>query len=197
MKAYVIDTSALLDDPELIYSLGSGDMVVIPTAVIKELDIHKKGDDESAKSARDVARTLDLLGSYGNLAAGAQLKTGTILGTSTQSKKIKDFTDDIDNRIVGCALKLKGEHRYVAVVSRDRKMRDVARARGLRAKNYPFCLTMLDKTPEPVVVLPAKTATVKPALRKERLFSRIFRGLRALLKNHGDRRPLHTGGRML
>ncbi|MDA8085735.1 MAG: PIN domain-containing protein [Nitrospiraceae bacterium] len=168
MKAYVLDTSALLYDPDLIYELGAGDMAVIPTAVIKELDIHKKDDDGHGRAARDIARTLDTLGFYKNLAEGGQLMTGTILRTCTEFKKITDFKSDIDNRVVGTALKLKGSHKYVAVVSRDKEMRDVARAHGLKAKNYPFSLTKLDEEKTQNKMPPsAKITPIRPRIRPE------------------------------
>lgn len=192
MKVFVLDTSALLYDPDLIYELGSGDMAVIPTAVIKELDIHKKGDDEHARAARDMARTLDILGSYKNFAEGGQLRTGTILRTYTEFKKTTDFKSDIDNRIVGTALKLKGSYKYVAVVSRDREMRDVARAHGLRAKNYPFSLTKLDEEKaQNTAPSAAKITSIRPRIRPEVSKIRIAR------QSPEQRGPLAWLSRML
>ena len=186
MKAYVVDTTALLYEPEMIYKMGLDDTVVIPTAVIKELDACKRSEEElKARAARDFARTLDQLGSYQNLAAGARLKTGTILRTCTAFERIRDFESDIDNRIVGAALKLKGEYGYVAVVSRDREMRDVARAKGLRAKNWPLSLTRLDKA-APVASDKVKTMEIHRPLRNEGLLRRLFRLLMAAFLKSGE-----------
>lgn len=182
MKAYVIDTGVLLDDPDMINKLGIDQTVIIPTAVIKELDMNKTSQDEHmAKAARQMARTLDHLGSYKDLVAGGQLNTGTILRTCTGYERIGDFGDDIDNRIVGTALKLKSEFRYVAVVSKDRAMRDVARSYGLRAKNYPFYLTSLDKMAPAAAPAPLKTTA--PA--RESFLRRLLRHLKAALKISG------------
>ena len=178
MKAYVIDTSALIEEPELIYKLGAEEVAVIPLAVVKELDINKKSEDTHVASAsREVSRTLDLLGSYQNLASGAKLKTGAILKTCTEYEKIGDFgANDIDNRIVGAAMKLKNEYKYVAVVSRDREMRDVARAHGLRAKNYPFSLTKLDEVKtQNTSPSSAKITPIRPRIRPEVSKIRIAR----------------------
>jgi predicted ribonuclease YlaK len=158
MKAYVLDSTALLYEPDMIYKMGFGDTLVVPTAVFRDIDMCKNSDNEyQARAARNIARTFDQLGSYQDLAAGAQLRTGTILQTCTQYERIRDFADSVDNRVLGTALRLKEQYRYVAVVSRDRRMREVARAHGLRAKNYPFYLTGLDK----VTPVPARAAAVR------------------------------------
>ncbi|MDA8170661.1 MAG: PIN domain-containing protein [Nitrospiraceae bacterium] len=197
MKAYVVDTGALLSEPDLIYKLGFNETVVIPTAVIKELDIHKNSENEyEARAARDVARMLDQLGLYLDLAKGGQLRTGTILRTCTGFEKIRDFGNDIDNRVVGTALKLKGEFGYVAVISRDREMRDVTRAHGLKAKNWPLSLTRMDKA-APAAPEEVKTMEIHRPLRKEGLLRRLFRLLMAaFLKSGGGSSALsYKGGK--
>lgn len=176
MKAYVLDSTALLYEPDMIYKMGFGDTVVVPTAVFKAIDLCKNSDNEyEARAARDIARTFDHLGSYLDLVTGAQLRTGTILRTCTKYEKIRDFTDSIDNRVVGTALKLKGQYPYVAVVSRERKMRDVARAHGLKAKNWPFCLTRLDKV-SPM----AARAAVDQRHKQQGFLTRLLRTLGAI-----------------
>jgi PhoH-like ATPase len=177
MKAYVLDSTALLYEPDMIYKMGFGDTLVVPTAVFKDIDLCKNSDNEyQARAARNIARTFDQLGSYQDLAAGAQLRTGTILQTCTQYERIRDFGDSVDNRVVGTALRLKEQYRYVAVVSRDRKLRDVARAHGLKAKNYPFYLTGLDKA----APVPARAAAVRQS-RPEGFIKWLFRELGAIL----------------
>ena len=198
MKAYVVDTGALTYEPDLIYKMGFNDTVVIPTAVIKELDIYKSSEHEfEARAARDVARTLDRLGSYLDLVKGGQLRTGTILRLCTGYEKIEDFGSDIDNRVVGTALKLKGEYGYVAVVSRDRKMRDVARAKGLRAKNWPLSLTRLDKK-TPAAPLKVKAEIVRETPKREGFFRRLIRLLaqRFQKRRGGPKRPALLRGRI-
>jgi PhoH-like ATPase len=170
MKAYVLDSTALLYEPDMIYKMGFGDTMVVPTAVFRDIDMCKSNDNEyEARAARDIARTFDQLGAYQDLAAGVQLRTGTILQTCTQYERIRDFGDSVDNRVVGTALRLKGQYKYVAVVSRDRRMREVARAHGLRAKNYPFYLTGLDKA----APVPARAAAVRQS-RPEGFIKRLF-----------------------
>ncbi len=176
MKAYVLDSSALLYEPDMIYKMGSGDILVVPAAIFRDIDLCKNSDNEyEATAARNIARTFDQLGSYQDLAAGAQLRTGTILRTCTQYERIRDFGDSVDNRVLGTALKLKGQYKYMAVVSRDREMREVARAHRLRAKNYPFYLTGLDKA----APVPARAAAVRQS-RPEGFIKWLFRELGAI-----------------
>jgi predicted ribonuclease YlaK len=179
MKAYVLDSSALLYEPDMIYKMGSGDTVVVPTAVFRDIDLCKNSDNEyQARAARDIARIFDQLGSYQDLVAGAQLRTGAILRTCTQYERIRDFADSVDNRVLGTALRLKEQYRYVAVVSRGRRMREVARAHGLGAKNYPFYLTGLDRK-ETVKPVPPKTTAVCQS-RPEGFIKWLFRELGAI-----------------
>ena len=53
-KTFVLDTTVLIDIPDLIYQVGGiGDEVVIPVAVIKEIDGLKKNPNEMlARAAR-------------------------------------------------------------------------------------------------------------------------------------------------
>jgi len=69
-KIFVIDTNVLLYDARAIYNLGKDCEVVIPIAVIEELDRFKKGSDETARNAREVLRMLDDLRRKGNLSKG-------------------------------------------------------------------------------------------------------------------------------
>ncbi|MGO9611739.1 MAG: PIN domain-containing protein, partial [Dissulfurispiraceae bacterium] len=61
---YVLDTTVLLYEPNLMYKLRDN-VIVIPAVVIREMDGLKRNQNENtAQAARQVARTLDLLGSY-------------------------------------------------------------------------------------------------------------------------------------
>jgi PhoH-like ATPase len=140
-KIYVLDTSVLIEDPDALYKF-KGNELVIPTAVIKEIDGLKKDPDPDslrAKAAREVARTLDRLGSYQDISTGAKTSAGTSIRICTQFKAIDDLASNADNRIVGTAIKLKEEtDGQVILVSTDGNMRNITRAYKIRAENYPF-----------------------------------------------------------
>ena len=142
-KIFVIDTSVLIEDPDVLFKLG-GNEIVIPTAVLKELDGLKKHpdpDEHRAKAARRVTRTLDMLGSYQDISTGARTSVGSIVRICNQYQLIDDLASSADNRIVGTAIKLKEEGiGRVILVSTDGNMRNVTRSYKIKAENYPFSL---------------------------------------------------------
>ena len=142
-KIFVIDTSVLIEDPNVLFKLG-GNEIVIPTAVLKELDGLKKHpdpDEHRAKAARQVTRTLDMLGSYQDISTGARTSAGSIVRIYNQYHVIDDLASSADNRIVGTAIKLKEEgNGRIILVSTDGNMRNVTRSYKIKAENYPFSL---------------------------------------------------------
>lgn len=142
-KIFVIDTSVLIEDPDVFYKLG-GNEIIVPTAVIKELDglkRHPDPDEHRAKAARQVTRTLDMLGSYQDISTGARTSAGSIVRIYNQYQVIDDLASSADNRIVGTAIKLKEEGTgRVILVSTDGNMRNVTRSYKIKAENYPFYL---------------------------------------------------------
>lgn len=132
-KTYVLDTSALLIYPDLMFRL-EGCEVVIPKAVVRELTglIHHI-QKPLAEAAEKVLDTLHFFG--GDLSAGVGLLTGVTLRTYDAYEPIDDLVSAADNRIVGAAISLKNENGgEVIVLSTDTNMRNVARAYGLTAK---------------------------------------------------------------
>lgn len=137
---YVVDTCVLINDPDIFYKLGDS-QIVVPTAVIKELDCLKRNPDPKepkAIAARKVARTLDTLGSHQDIASGAKTSTGTTVRIINRHIPIDDLASSADNRIIGTALKLKEETRgNVIIVSTDGNMRNVTRSYGIEAISNP------------------------------------------------------------
>jgi rRNA-processing protein FCF1 len=137
-KTYVLDTTVLIYDSDVIFKDGTADFV-IPMAVIKELDGLKKSEDGNvARSARQVSRTLDRLSSYSELAQGVRLATGSILKVYSGYTAIDDLASDADNKIVGATIKLKKEVTNLVLCTTDNNMRVVARAHGIVAEPYLF-----------------------------------------------------------
>ncbi|WP_110686742.1 PhoH family protein [Salinicola aestuarinus] len=56
-RLYVLDTNVLIHDPAALYHFDEHD-VVIPMTVLEELDKHKNGMREIARTARQISRTL-------------------------------------------------------------------------------------------------------------------------------------------
>lgn len=140
-KVLVVDTCVFIKDPDIFYKIGN-DEIVVPGAVIKELDglkRHPDPENPKARAARKVSRILDELGSRQDISKGAKTSAGSTVRIFTSYKKIDDLASNVDNRIVGSALALREKTgRDIVLVSMDGNMRNVARGYSLTAANYPF-----------------------------------------------------------
>lgn len=140
-SVYVLDTSVLLHDPRAPLSFP-GSVVVIPAAVVEELDAKKHHPDELGSKARAAARLLDELRGRGRLADGVPAPHDSIIRVELNHKAAEDLNrffleDSADNRILAVAYNLCREHGdAVAVVSRDVILRIKADALGLRVIDY-------------------------------------------------------------
>lgn len=143
-KIFVLDTNIILHDHKAIKKFQDNDLV-IPIAVIEELDKFKKGNDALSFNARGFMRDLDHL-TEGKLFG----KTGVPLGGKLGNIKIepnhpfpdnlKDlFLDDIqDHRILATAIWVRDNNpnRKVALVTKDINLRMKAKAAGMEAQDY-------------------------------------------------------------
>ncbi|MGV2829488.1 PhoH family protein [Myxosarcina sp. GI1(2024)] len=141
-KIFVIDTNVLLHDPTAIFRFEDND-IVIPIAVIEELDSFKKQSQMTGRNAREVSRTLDELRAYGNLTKGVNLDNGgtlrVALGDRASLKKLPpELNGDLaDNSILVVALQCQQQCQCpVVVISKDTNMRIKADAVGLNAADY-------------------------------------------------------------
>ncbi|WP_036484484.1 PhoH family protein [Myxosarcina sp. GI1] len=141
-KIFVIDTNVLLHDPTAIFCFEEND-VILPIAVIEELDSFKKQTQMTGRNAREVSRTLDELRSNGNLIEGVNLKHGGILKValsdrSTLKKLPPELNGDLaDNAILVVALQCQQQCQCpVVVISKDTNLRIKADALGLNAADY-------------------------------------------------------------
>jgi PhoH-like ATPase len=124
--------------------------VFLPMMTLEELDGHKKGMSEVARSARQVSRTLDALvascktpiedgialNALGNSEATGRLFFQTRAVVSQLPASLP--AGKADNQILGVVAGLKELHagRDVVLVSKDINMRVKARALGLPAEDY-------------------------------------------------------------
>ena len=77
-KVFVLDTNVLLHNADAITSF-SDNVVVLPMTVIEELDKFKSRNDELARNARQVIRSLDKLRSLGHLGEGVSMENNGLL----------------------------------------------------------------------------------------------------------------------
>jgi PhoH-like ATPase len=160
-KLFVLDTNVLMHDPMSLFRFEEHD-VFLPMITLEELDGHKKGMSEVARSVRQVSRELDALARFdkdsggGDPAEGIPLaKTGhreaggkLFFQTTLLDVKLPAGLPQgkADNQILGVVQGLREQHpnREVVLVSKDINMRVKARALGLPAEDYTNDKTLED-----------------------------------------------------
>lgn len=143
-KIFVLDTNIVLHDFKAIRKFQDND-IVIPIAVIEELDKFKKGNDALSFNARGFMREIDKLtdgkmfGQEG-VAIGKNLGRIKIEPNHPFPEALKDlFHDDIqDHRILATAIWVRDNHpgRFTALVTKDINLRMKAKAAGMEAQDY-------------------------------------------------------------
>jgi len=155
-KIYVLDTNVLIHDPLAINQFDEHD-VVLPIAVLEEMDKVKRGIGELARNVREASRQLDAL-SEGcpDLEKGCPLPGGGCLFFELNHRALEILPEALaagngDNRIIAVTMALQQEHkdRDVVLVSKDINLRIKARALGLVAEDYRS-----DRVVEDLDVLP-------------------------------------------
>lgn len=139
-KTFVIDTNVLLHDPRALLQFPRNH-VLIPVAVLEELDKMKRLPNELGKNAREVIRLLDSLKTMGtgNLHTGVKLDNGAVIRVQPELKiELKyDFAMSVnDNRIIMAAFLLQEQGEKVVFVSKDFAARIKAEAIGIEAEDY-------------------------------------------------------------
>ena len=88
IKFFVLDTNVLLHNANSIEAFGDNN-IVIPMAVVEELDKFKKNQDLLGRNARQVIRNLDRLREKGHLTDGVPLaEIGSSATTNSGSMTI-------------------------------------------------------------------------------------------------------------
>lgn len=143
-KTFILDTNVFLHDPTCIKQFQEND-IVIPLAVIEEMDHFKRGSQVINLNAREFARTLDSLTGNALFNGGVSLGKGKgkvrIFITKGISKEIKDVfqEDNTDHRILSAAFEIQRKavtKERVILVSKDVNLRMKAKALGINAEDY-------------------------------------------------------------
>lgn len=157
VKTFVLDTNVLLHDPDSLFAFEEHN-VVIPFAVLEEIDTFKKGNDDIGRSARQCIRHLDRLRERGPLVEG--VPWGGVARSSAEGAEeepdgegagrtgvVRIDIDDVqrpealkadkpDNHIIAVAWKLAHEGLRTVFVSKDINARIKADALGIQAEDY-------------------------------------------------------------
>ena len=140
VKIYVLDTNVLIQAP---YAAGcfEDNQVVLPMAVLEELDGLKKSEGERGVSARRALRCLEQLRQKGDLLAGVDLPGG---GNCRVERNYVDVAlppelseEIMDNRILKVCLGLARSHEeQVILVTKDILLRIKAQILGIAAEDF-------------------------------------------------------------
>ncbi len=138
IKTFVLDTNVLLHNADSIFGFADN-TIVLPMAVMEELDRFKSRHDELGRNARQVIRSLDGLRATGSLKDGAPTPGGGRLRILLE----EDVCDGIaldervtDNRILRLAYALHRKGDNVIFVSKDINARLKADALGIPAEDF-------------------------------------------------------------
>jgi len=137
----VLDTNVLLHDPEALFAFGDN-AIVLPFAVIEEIDNQKKRQDEIGRNAREISQKLDALRQNGSLSEGIPLPQRGTLRIELNHQEALHFPKGLDplkhdNRIIALAHHLAGEQKNpVIVVTKDLNLRIKADVIGVPAEDY-------------------------------------------------------------
>lgn len=140
-KTYVVDTNVLILSPNAVENFEEH-RVIIPLAVIEELDGLKNAEGDKGVNARSAIRLLEKYRGVGDLVDGIDLENGGFLRVE------KNFVDvelpvDLpmiknDNRILRVCKGLaeSGKHDKVVLVTKDILLRIKAQIIGIQAEDY-------------------------------------------------------------
>lgn len=138
IKTFILDTNVLLHNPDAIFAFDDN-RVVIPFAVIEEIDSQKLRQDEIGRNARLISRKLDRLRSTGSLAEGVILPSGGLLKIELNHENPAALPAGVDkskhdNRILAVAYHLHQEcPGRVFLVTKDLNLRVKADVFGIPA----------------------------------------------------------------
>ena len=151
VKTFVLDTSVLLHNPNALFVFEEND-VVVPFAVLEELDEFKSGGNDLARNARQCIRHLDRLREHGRLDHGVRWTTtvdgydaagdgdganGAIRIDVDQHERPEALSADIsDNRIIAVAYALHKRGERTVFVSKDINARIKADALGVHSEDF-------------------------------------------------------------
>jgi PhoH-like ATPase len=143
-KTFVLDTNVILHDADSIKMFQEND-VIVPLAVIEELDHFKRGSQVINLNAREFARTLDSMTGSALFNGGISMGKGRgklrIAISKGLAPAIRDvFKDDTpDHRVLSVAYEWQEKLRnksQVILVTKDVNLRMKSKALGILAEDY-------------------------------------------------------------
>ncbi len=141
-KSFIIDTNVILFDPQALFKFGNNDLI-IPIAVIEEIDRFKRDMGELGRHARQFSRKIDeMRKDGGELSRGVKLPGGGTLRVEMSAGAVhlpdELQMDSADNRILAVAMAVRKDNpkQPVVFITKDTNLRIKADALGLQAQDY-------------------------------------------------------------
>ena len=138
-KTYVLDTNVLIQAPYALDCFEDNDLV-LPLAVLEELDGLKKADGERGANARAVIRALEGYRCRGDLLAGVPIASGGTLRVEANCVDVElpDTLSDRtqDNRILRVCKGLQEQGGQIVLVTKDILLRLKAQMLALTAEDF-------------------------------------------------------------
>jgi len=143
-KTFILDTNVILHDPTCINQFQENN-IVIPLAVIEEIDHFKRGNQVINLNAREFTRTLDSITGNsifnGGISLGRNKGKVRIYITKGLTKEIREvFREDTpDHRVLSTAFDLEKQAKVkgkTILVTKDVNLRMKAKAIGISAEDY-------------------------------------------------------------
>ncbi|HIY61240.1 MAG TPA: PhoH family protein [Candidatus Eisenbergiella stercorigallinarum] len=138
-KTYILDTNVLIQAPYALQSFEDNHLV-LPLAVLEELDGLKNAEGERGANARQAIRYLESLRTAGNLLEGVSLPGGGTLRLEVNCVDVKlpeGFPEHKnDNRILKVCIGLRNRETPVILVTKDIMVRVKAQMLGISAEDF-------------------------------------------------------------
>lgn len=138
-KTYVLDTNVIIQSPAALHSFEDN-IVILPVAVLEELDKHKNDDAERGANCRQAIRYLESLRTKGSLYEGVMLESGGMLKIETNYNSVEIpegfYRDTCDNRILKVCKGLIEKGDNVILVTKDIIVRLKAQMMGVPAEDF-------------------------------------------------------------
>lgn len=137
-KAFVLDTNVLLHNPLALFLFDEHE-VIIPFAVLEEIDKFKKQNDDVGRNARETIRQLDKLRQEGNLSKGVQWNGhgGSVRVEFADVDRPRYLKDDApDNRIISVAYQLTQKGLPTTLITKDINVRLKADALSIHVEDF-------------------------------------------------------------
>ena len=138
-KNYVLDTNVLIHTPYALESFEDN-CIILPLAVLQELDGLKNAEGERGRNARESIRILEHFRQKGNLMDGVDLPGGGILRLEINHVEVElppGFkSDSPDNRILQVCKGLLNQKKKIILVTKDIVVRIRAQTMGIPVEDF-------------------------------------------------------------